>query len=74
MHDGYSSRKNIPVHIPVPAIMIVGHELLRIAAVAEIYCSFDKDTYSFDVTILRIQPFFTVIYLAIRLGVAGTTV
>ena len=33
-----------PVHIPVHTRKVIGHELLRIAAIAEIYCSVDKFT------------------------------
>ena len=33
-----------PVHMPIPAFIIVGHELLRSNAIAGIYCSFDKLT------------------------------
>ena len=30
-----------PVHIPIPRFVIVHHGMLRIAAIAELYCSFD---------------------------------
>ena len=30
----------VPVYIPISTTSVVGHELLRITAVAEIYCSF----------------------------------
>ena len=33
-----------PVHIPMPAIIIVRYELLCIAAIVEVYFSFDKHT------------------------------
>ena len=43
-----------PVHIPIPRFVIVRHGMLRIAAIAELYCSLTTHL-NCNVMVLRLQ-------------------